>query len=84
MDMIEIIERLESRKERMVSALPDRKRLYFEKLVKTENERGILLYGPRGVGKTTYLLINAKKYNFFYVSGDDPLLSQISLYNLGE
>ena len=43
-----------------------------------------MLYGPRGVGKTTYLLFNAKKYNFFYVSGDDPLLSQISLYNLGE
>ena len=84
MDTIEIIERLESRKVRMVSALPDRKRLYFEKLEKIENERGILLYGPRGVGKTTYLLINAKKYNFFYVSGDDPLLSQISLYNLGE
>ncbi|WP_234946720.1 ATP-binding protein [Thermosipho atlanticus] len=40
--------------------------------------------GPRGVGKTTYLLINAKNYNFFYVSGYDPLLSQISLYNLGE
>ena len=84
MDMIEIIERLESRKERMVSALPEKKRLYFEKLEKIENERGILLYGPRGVGKTTYLLFNAKKYNFFYVSGDDPLLSQISLYNLGE
>jgi hypothetical protein len=84
MDIIEIIERLESRKERMISALPEKKRLYFEKLKKIQNERGILLYGPRGVGKTTFLLTNAKKYNFFYVSGDDPLLSQVPLYNLGE
>jgi len=84
MNMVEILEKLEAKMERLLNFLPKRKRLYFENLEKFENERGLLIYGPRGVGKTTYLLIASKKHNFFYLSGDDPLLSYISLYELSE
>ncbi|MDK2886457.1 MAG: uncharacterized protein PWP54_1015 [Thermosipho sp. (in: thermotogales)] len=80
----EILERLEIKMERLINSLPERKRLFFKKLEKYNSARGVLLYGPRGVGKTTYLLMISKKYNLFYVSGDDPLLSQISIYDLGE
>lgn len=84
MNMVEILEKLEAKMERLLNFLPKRKRLYFENLEKFENEKGLLIYGPRGVGKTTYLLIASKKHNFFYLSGDDPLLSYISLYELSE
>jgi predicted AAA+ superfamily ATPase len=84
MKKVEILEKFEEKKERMINFLPNKKRLYFENIEKFENERGLLIYGPRGVGKTTYLLMSAKKNNLFYVSGDDPLFSQISLYDLGE
>ncbi|MDN5319272.1 MAG: uncharacterized protein PWR00_1235 [Thermovirga sp.] len=43
-----------------------------------------MLYGPRGAGKTTFLLLMAKKHNLFYVSGDNPLLLNHSFYDLAE
>ncbi|WGS66016.1 ATP-binding protein [Marinitoga aeolica] len=83
MDLNEIIERMELKKARLLNALPAKKRLYFKNIDKYDN-RGILLYGPRGVGKTTYLLMKAKENNYFYISGDDPLISTFPLYEIGE
>ncbi|WP_129408583.1 ATP-binding protein [Marinitoga lauensis] len=83
MKLESIIERLEFKTERLLNALPSKKRLFFKEIDKYDN-RGLLLYGPRGVGKTTYLLMKIMKDNFFYISGDDPIISNISLFDLGE
>jgi len=52
----EIMEKLEIRMERMIRIQPEKKRLYFDKLKSKFDSRAILLYGPRGVGKTTFSL----------------------------
>ena len=84
MEFDQIVERLEIRMNRLISFLPEKRRLFFEELEKRFKSRAILLYGPRGVGKTTFLLIMAKKHNLLYVPGDDPLLSQRSFYDLAQ
>jgi len=83
-ELNQIIEKLELRTNRLISFLPERKRLFFDDLEKKFQNRAILLYGPRGVGKTTFLLFMAKKRNLFYISGDDPLLLSYSLRDLIE
>ena len=84
MDIDQIIEKLEIRMKRMITFLPEKKRLYFEELKKQFTSRGILLCGPRGTGKTTFLLFMAKEKGFFYISADDPLILQCSFYDLIE
>ncbi|APT76006.1 ATPase AAA [Marinitoga sp. 1135] len=84
MEIEDVIEQLELKKERLLNALPEKKRLYFQKIEKYDDTRGMLLYGPRGVGKTTYLLMKAAENNFFYLSGDDPKVAAIPLFDLGE
>ncbi len=83
MKIEDAIERLELKRERLLKWLPKKRRLYFSNIDKY-NDRGVLLYGPRGTGKTTYLLTLSKERDFFYVSGDDPLMSTFSLYDIGE
>ena len=80
MNINDLIEHLELNQERLLSFLPKKLRLYFNKI--KLNERGILVYGPRGVGKTTLLLSKMPK-NFLYLSADNPLISSVSLYELG-
>lgn len=80
MDLIDLIEHLELNQERLTSFLPEKLRPYLKKL--ETDERGILFYGPRGVGKTTFLLSKTHR-NFLYLSGDNPLVSSVSLYELG-
>ncbi|HOK84671.1 MAG TPA: ATP-binding protein, partial [Pseudothermotoga sp.] len=63
MELDRMIEKLELRMNRLISFLPERKRLYFDDLEEQFQSRAILLYGPRGVGKTTFLLFMAKKQN---------------------
>jgi predicted AAA+ superfamily ATPase len=74
MELSRIIEKLELRANRLINFLPERKRLFFQDLEKNFQNRAILLYGPRGVGKTTFLLLMTKKHNLLYISGDDPIL----------
>jgi len=76
----DLIEHIELNQERLLSFLPKKLRLYFEKI--ELNERGILIYGPRGVGKTTFLLSRMPE-DFLYFSADNPLISSVSLYELG-
>lgn len=84
MELDRMIEKLELRMNRLISFLPERKRLYFDDLEEQFQSRAILLYGPRGVGKTTFLLFMAKKQNLLYISGDDPLLLSCPLHSLIE
>lgn len=84
MDLDQVIEKLETRRNRLISFLPEKKRLFFSELEKQMQNRAVLLYGPRGVGKTTFLLFMSKNRNLFYVSGDDPLLLHHPFYELAE
>lgn len=47
-------------------------------------DRSILLYGPRGVGKTTFLVREAKARGAVYLSMDHPALANLSVYNIAE
>ena len=84
MELNHTIERLEIHTNRLISFLPEKRRLFFDDLEKKFQNRAILLYGPRGAGKTTFLLFMAKKHNLFYVSGDNPLILRHSFYDLAE
>ena len=53
MELDQVVERLEIRMKRLITFLPEKKRPYFEELKDRFTSRGILLYGPRGAGKTT-------------------------------
>jgi predicted AAA+ superfamily ATPase len=50
----------------------------------TISDRAGLLIGPRGTGKTTWLLRQCEKGNFLYLSADHPALSALPLYDLLE
>jgi hypothetical protein len=47
-------------------------------------DRSILLYGPRGVGKTSYLVREAKTRGAVYLSMDHPALANLSIYAVAE
>lgn len=84
MDFSELIQRLEIKTQRLLNFLPETKRLIFKELHKSINNRGTLLYGQRGVGKTTYLLSISEKENLFYVSADESALSVVDFEMFAE
>jgi len=47
-------------------------------------DRSVLLYGPRGVGKTSYFLREAKASGAPYLSMDHPGLANVSVYDAVE
>ncbi len=47
-------------------------------------DRSILLFGPRGVGKTTFLVREAKARGAVYLSMDHPALANLSVYETVE
>ena len=65
---------------RLLNNLPNKIRPIYLKI--EFNSRGNLLYGPRGVGKTTLMLykINAEEDSFFF-SADNPLIADTQLYD---
>jgi len=68
--------------QRLVQENPEKLRPWLEAGV--PKSRGLLLYGPRGVGKTTYLLRQAQRTGGFYASLDHPSLAGVSVYSLVE
>lgn len=76
-----IIDQLELITERLKRHLPDRKRPWFKQL-NLADLRAVLLYGARGIGKTTYLLSQIVDKPFLYLSADNPVVSSLSLYEL--
>jgi len=77
-DGIEILGFIQERK---LQKLPERLRPFFEK-IELKN-RAVLIFGPRGVGKTTFILSRIKSKKIFYLSADNPLVSAVSLWDLG-
>ncbi len=84
MSISELIEKLELQMERLINSIPEKLRPYFQELDSMFISKAILLYGPRGTGKTTYLLLRARENNMLYVSGDDIRLLQHPFYDLAE
>ncbi|GAB6182927.1 ATP-binding protein [Thermodesulfovibrio hydrogeniphilus] len=79
----DLIDKLEVISERLKKFVPSKIRLYF-KDINIEKSRGALVYGLRGVGKTTFLLhkIASQNLNFLYFSADHPAVSPYPLYDL--
>ncbi|NOY82409.1 MAG: ATP-binding protein [Kiritimatiellaeota bacterium] len=48
------------------------------------DSRGILLTGPRGTGKTTWMLTQARQGHYLYFSADNPIVSAVPLFDLVE
>jgi predicted AAA+ superfamily ATPase len=44
--------------------------------------RGVVLTGPRGVGKTTFLLHHIQEKRILYLSADTPAVADLRLYDL--
>ena len=78
-----IIEQFELTLERLKTYLPEKKRPFY-KNIKIDDVRGALIYGLRGVGKTTLLIdkIATSKQNFLYFSADHPSISSLPLYDI--
>ena len=78
-----IIDQFELTLERLKTYLPDKKRPFY-KNIQIDDVRGALVYGLRGVGKTTFLIdkIATSKQNFLYFSSDNPSISSLPLYDI--
>lgn len=78
----EIIDRLTQTQERLLAHSPVKRRDRLTRLHVTD--QAALLVGPRGTGKTTWLLSQAEAGHTLYLSADHPLLVSIPLYELIE
>ena len=81
--MDKVIEQFELTLERLKTYLPEKKRPFY-KSIQIDGVRGALVYGLRGVGKTTFLIdkIASSKKNFLYFSADHPSISSLPLYDI--
>jgi len=79
----DIIGDIELRTERLKQYLPPRKRLFFKE-IPLSSVRGALVYGLRGVGKTTFLLDTLSRSSdpFLYLSADHPRMASVPLYDV--
>jgi len=78
----DIIDKLVQNQERLLAHLPDKRRDWLDRLKIAD--RGALLIGPRGTGKTTWLLSRAEIEHQLYLSADHPLLAAVPLHDLLE
>jgi predicted AAA+ superfamily ATPase len=82
--MDEFITHLEAETQRRILDLPSVLRPWSQSH-DLEKDRGALIAGPRGVGKTTFLLSQAKKHgSSLYLSADHPKANGFPLYDLGK
>jgi predicted AAA+ superfamily ATPase len=63
--------------------VPEKKRAWYKSL-NIDTHRGILVSGPRGTGKTSWLLMNLTNTNCLYLSLDSPIVAEFRLYDLCE
>jgi len=74
-------QRLLAAMNRRIAGLPEKSRLFSEEIGTLP--RAFVLTGPRGVGKSTFLLRRARGRRMLYCSADNPLIANIPLYELG-
>ncbi len=80
MNIQTILDELYAAMTRRMATLPQRIRPFTQEIESLP--RAISLTGPRGVGKTVFLLHHARDKNFLYVSADSPLIANTDLYEL--
>ncbi len=80
MTITEVIEHLERSQQRLLGSVPATLRPFFDSLPLTQ--RAYLVTGPRGVGKTTFMLSQLRGCNGMYISADNPLVLSVPLYEL--
>ncbi len=82
----EILDDLERSQQRLDLSLPspEKVRLTFKKRLSEKNPRACLLLGPRGVGKSTLMLLAARTKKALYLSADSPRIASSSLWELGK
>ena len=73
MNLSAIIQKLELIRKRLTSFLPSTLRP-FCKTINPES-RGIIFYGARGVGKTTFILQKMKHKHILFIPADNPVVS---------
>jgi len=78
MNEVQQFTELEAAMERRTAALPERIRPFTRE--RSALPRALLLVGPRGTGKTTFLLHHAKNSRLLYFSADNPTLAGTALY----
>lgn len=78
----EAIERAEQIQARLLTHQPSRLRDWSGHF--NMPERAGLLSGPRGVGKTTWMLSQVEPHHMLYLSADNPVLSTVPLFDLLE
>lgn len=78
----EAIERAEQIQARLLTHQPGRIRDWSQHF--SLPERAGLLSGPRGVGKTTWMLSQAEPHHLLYLSADNPVLATVPLFDLIE
>lgn len=81
--MQDILEQLEMNQERLLNSLPEPIRLWSQVHQTAKKSRGLLISGPRGVGKSTFLLSQLEKKTLYF-SSDHPLVSTTTLSEIGE
>lgn len=72
------IANFEAAMQRRLADMPGRIRLFTSERI--DLPRALMLTGPRGVGKTTFLLHHARGRKILYFSADHPELARDSLY----
>lgn len=73
-----LIDQMEHIQRGLKQSIPERIREAFSRI--SFASRGMMIMGPRGVGKTTLLLNQLDLEKDFYFSADHPFLASISLY----
>lgn len=76
------VETLEGIMNRKLALLPGKLRPVFDELA-AKTSRGTMVVGPRGTGKTTFLLSRIRGKNILYFSADSPLVASKSLWDIG-
>ena len=79
----ELINKILLTQRRMTPALSPKQRPFIKEHP-IGDKRGLLVVGPRGVGKTTILLVAAQRQNILYVSVDSPLVANRTLTELAD
>ena len=83
MEMSNTILQLEQIQQRLLAHRPERLRPIFDNC-DLKGKRAVLLIGPRGTGKTTWLLESTRDSNILYLSVDHPIISGIPLFEIAQ
>lgn len=83
MELADLIDNLSSIQARLTASLPSRLRLLY-KNHSLRDKRGCMVIGPRGVGKTTFLLKETHINESLYISSDNPVIAPFPLSDVVE